>query len=52
MIVSYFNRVMLFLSEMEYYIAEATSSNFTYICNARERARYWAKEVRLTEINK
>lgn len=44
-------QVMLSLSEYELAIAQKYSSNFTYICDCKDRVRYWEKEVRLKELN-
>ena len=52
MMLKAFYTVMLWLSQFEEAIAEATSSNFNYIMHCRERVRYWTRERRLWELNK
>jgi hypothetical protein len=50
LILSWFYRAMVVLSEYELAIAEATSSNFNYVMRCREDLRSWQKELRLFEL--
>lgn len=50
MILRAFYTVMVWLSEYELAIAEATSSNFNYVLRCREDVRKWQKERRLFEL--
>lgn len=50
MILTAFYRLMIWLSEYELVIAEATSSNFNYVMRCRESVRHWQKEHRLFEL--
>lgn len=49
-VLRWFYQTMLFLSNFESSIAEATSSNFNYVMHCRERMRYWQREHRLFEL--
>ncbi len=51
-VLTWFYRVMIWLSEYEQAIAEATSSNFNYCMGCRERVRYWHREQRLFEMRR
>lgn len=51
-ILTWFYAAMRWLSEFEYAVAEATSTNFTYVARCREDARNWAKEQRLFELRR
>lgn len=49
-ILKFFYAAMLWLTEYELAIAEATSSNFKYIGRLKEDVRYWQREQRLFEL--
>lgn len=46
----YFYVAMVWLTEFELAIAEATSTNFKYIGQLKEDVRYWHREQRLFEL--
>jgi hypothetical protein len=45
-----FYAAMLWLTEFELAIAQATSTNFKYIGRLKEDVRYWQREQRLFEL--
>jgi hypothetical protein len=49
-ILAGFYAAMLWLTEFELTIAQATSSNFKYIGRLKEDVRYWQREQRLFEL--
>lgn len=51
-ITSGFYVAMVWFSEYERVIAEATSRNFNYVMRCREDARKWQKERRLFELRR
>lgn len=48
----YFYSAMIWLTEFELAIAQATSTNFKYLGRLREDARYWQREQRLFELRR
>lgn len=48
--LEFFYVAMIWLTEFELVIAQATSSNFKYIGQLKEQARYWQREQRLFEL--
>lgn len=48
--LTWFYRAMAALSELELAIAEASTTNFNYLMNCRDRARHWQKELKLFEL--
>lgn len=49
-ILKFFYAAMLWLTEFELTIAQATSTNFKYIGRLKEDVRYWQREQRLFEL--
>lgn len=52
MILRTFYAAMLWLTEFELAIAEATSTNFKYIGRLKEDVRHWHREQRLFELRR
>lgn len=51
-VLKWFYTAMLWLSCFESAVSEATSRNFNYVMNCRERVRYWQCEQRKFELSR